>query len=286
MNQINLHILTLNKYQKRHFGVDYFMNLLTGSNPLFRYYSTPSDQNPVYTPGPVSFLPEMLGFLEKELNQKEKGSVIGVHRNPDIYQGMDSVKPILNLLKKYEMGFFLETTSLKILDDIDALVAFSKELPLLIAIPTATLNHSSVLFGPSLQYENAYKILTKLKLNGLHCGLVIKPIIPMINDNLDEFLEIIKRTITIGVDYIYPTFSIKFDSRKLTAFYDIIDQEAPELLVKYHDQYGMKHAWESPNMSILKKSYVIECRKNKVLYAMKDIIDLYKPDLDIQLKLF
>ena len=73
MDSINLHILTPNKQTNRFFGVDYFMNILTGSNELFKYYSTTLDYNPVYKEGPVTFLQEMLTFLELELIQKPKG---------------------------------------------------------------------------------------------------------------------------------------------------------------------------------------------------------------------
>ncbi len=262
------------------------MNIITGSNPQFQYYSTPLDHNPVFTTHPISMQKEMLEYLETELSTKEPGAIIGIENNPDFYDANESLNPILDLFTKYKMGLFLMTSSQKIINDIDALVQFSKKNPLMIAIPAAVVQSDSDLFGPSLQYDNAHKILQKLKSNQIPAGLVIKPIIPFINDQLKPFITMLRRSIEIGVDFIYPTFSIKFDSRKLKAFYDKIDQESPELLVRYLDLYGMKHAWESPNMSVLKKNFVIECRKHKVLYAMKDIINLYKPDLNIQMKLF
>ncbi len=286
MKSLNLHLLSPNKNQKRFFGVDYFLNILGGSNPNFKYYSTPLDQNPVYNDSPITFLPEYYDFLDIELQNKDAGSIIGIQNNPDIYDGLDSLDKILKILSNHKMGLYLETTSIKILNDLDILEEFGKNNPLLISIPSASLKKESKLYGANYLFENTNKILSKIKNYDILCGLIIKPIIPYINDDLEDFKAMIKRAISLNVDYIYPSFSIKFDSKKIKAFYDIIDKEFPELMVTLHEEYGMKHVWESPNMSELKKLYVFECRKNKVKYALKDIVNLYKPDLNIQMKLF
>ncbi|XMB72406.1 hypothetical protein RJI07_00520 [Mycoplasmatota bacterium WC30] len=286
MNNLSLHILSPNKNTKRFFGVDYFMNILSGHNNTFKYYSTSLDANPVYKPGPITILEEKYQFLENELASKEKGSIIGLLANPDIYQGVDSLKVIIDILTKYEMGLYLETTSEKIIEDFELLEKFSENHSLLIAVPCATNSINSKLFGSELHIDKTVKILQKAKNYKLNVGLIVKPIIPFINDNTTNFKALIEKAISAGVNFIYPSFSLKFDSKKLKEFYDVIDIEFPELMNKYHDLYGHKTTWESQNISELKKNFVIICRKNKVLYAMKDIINLYKPDLNIQLKLF
>jgi len=286
MDNINLHILSPNKYQKRYFGVDYFMGILKGSNPLFKYYSTPIDQNPVFNDGPISFLDEMYEFLEYEISKKEPGSIIGIESNPDVYDGVESINRILEILKKYSMGLYIETSSIKILKDLDALKAFAEELPLLLAIPVANISVKSRLLGESLNLDSTLKIIPKLANFGLNVGVIVKPIIPMINDDLESFTKIINQTIAAGVKFVYPSFSLKFDSKKLKAFYDIIDMEFPMNMVKYQEMFGHKTTWESKTVPNLKKNYVILCKKHKVLYSMKDIINSYKPDLNIQLKLF
>lgn len=286
MNHINLHILSPNKTQKRFFGVDYFMRILKGNNPLFQYYSTPIDQNPVFQPGPISFLEEMLDFLAFELEKKDPGSIIGIQANPDIYDGLNSIEPLLNVLQKYKMGVYLETTSQKIIDDLEHLVAFNKSLPLLISIPIATVSVKSKLFTDRLMLDNNLKIVSKLAHAGLNVGVLVKPIIPMINDDLESFTTIINQAISAGATFVYPSFSLKFDSKKIKSFYDIIDVEFPMNMVTYKEKFGYKTTWESKNVPELKKNYVILCKKHKVLYSMKDIINSYKPDLNIQLKLF
>jgi len=286
MNSLNLHILVPNKDTTKYFGVDYFLNILNGNNPLAKFYSTSLDHNPVYKSGPISMHREMYDFLEIELSGKPCGSIIGIQTNPDIYEGVDSLKRLLALLDKYNMGLCLETASTKIIGDLPLLVDFANKHPLMIAVPVATVSSDSKLFAENLKLENSLKILQKVKEHKLLAGATIKPIIPFVNDSSKEFMEIIRNIISTGVDFIYPAFSIRFDSPKLKAFYDVIDQEFPELMIKMRDLYGMKFIWESPNIPDLKKNFVINCRKHKVGYAMKDIINLYKQDLNVQMKLF
>ncbi|MBI9008643.1 MAG: hypothetical protein JEZ05_01315 [Tenericutes bacterium] len=286
MDNIYLHLLRANKQPKRFFGVDYFMNILKGSNPLFQYYSTTLDANPVYKEEPISFLKETYHFLEEELSSKEKGSIIGIQNNPDFYDGIESIDKILELLDKYEMGLYLETTSMKIVNDLELLKAFSLKHPLLVAVPCATTEINSKLLSKELLADNGIKIIQKCSNAGILTGLLVKPIIPAINDSVADFVKILELSINAGVHFIYLSASLKFDSKKIKAFYDIIDIEFPENMVKFREEFGYKTTWESKNLPELKKNFVIACKKNKVLYAMKDIINLYKPDLNIQLKLF
>jgi len=286
MNNVFLHILVPNKETTKFFGVDYFLNILSGANPLMKYYSTSLDHDPVYRSGPITLLPEMYDFLEIELSNRVSGSIIGIQANPDIYEGVDSLRRLLASLEKFSMGLFLETSSPKLVEDLPKLKAFATKLPLMLAIPVATIDNKSRLFSPDIRLDNTVKLLQKAKASGLKAGFIVKPLIPFINDSQTEFMEIIEKGIAAGADFIYPAFSIKFDSRKIKEFYDIIDMEYPENMIKYRDIYGMKFVWESQNTTELKKGFVITCRKNKVEYAMKDIINLYKPDLNIQLKLF
>ena len=286
MENLNLHILTPNKYKKRYFGVDYFMNITTGSNPAFKYLSTPLDPNPVYNDGIVKIHPEMYQFLEAEISSKEKGSIIGIFANPDIYLASDSLLRIIEILEKYEMGMFIETSSQKIFNDIEKLVDYSKKLPLLVGVVTSNIDIHSKLLVKQDSLENTSKILGKLRQNNINCGMIIKPIIPDVNDSVDDFDKIMDVCVELEATFIYPTFTINFDSRKIREFYNVIDLEYPNLMNYYHDEFGYKTSWETKNAETLKKNFVIKCRKYKILYAMRDIINLYKPDLNIQLKLF
>ncbi len=287
MDYINSHILTPNKSTKRYFGVDFFLDLLCGSNEQFKYYSTNLDYEGTYKPFETHALTDdYYKALDHDLKTKASQKIIGIVRNPDIYTVIDSIKPILDLLDAHNCGLFLETSNLKILDDLEALETFSKKHPLLIAISISTNSIHSKLFGSDLLYKNGNNILRGLSESTLNYGVLIKPIIPLINDDLEGFKQILSLAVTENAQFIYPALSIKFDNDKLKEFYDIIDLEFPQNIVKYHELYGYKSTWESPYLAELKKEFVIVCKRHKVLYSMKDIIGSYKEEKTEQMKLF
>ncbi len=287
MDKNYLHVLVPNKNSSRFFGVDFFADLTTGSSANYAFYSTSIDFNQVFRNEIVSFSELKLKSLESELANRHNKYIIGLNRNPDIYQSADSLKPVIDVLSKYEQGLYLETDSLKILDDIEILAAYATKQPLLVALPISTLkNDRSVLFGNDNSFENISRIANKLGQRKISFGFLVKPIIPFINDDIAKFVELINKLIDLHPDFIYTSFSLGFDSAKLKAFYNVIDKHYPGLKVKLMDNYGYKNSWMSPNAPELKKQFVFLVRKAKVAFSMRDIINLYKPDQHKQLKLF
>ena len=130
------------------------------------------------------------------------------------------------------------------------------------------------------------KTIHKLKEAGLNVGIIFKPLIPRVNDDSDNLKKIIDKAENLSIDFIYPSFTLYFDSYKIKNFYDIIEKERPNLKNYYFDNFGWKYSWESQNLGELKKILVFDSKKSKIKYAMKDIIDLYRDDSYTQLKLF
>ncbi|MGE4572652.1 MAG: hypothetical protein AB7E09_07940, partial [Candidatus Izemoplasmatales bacterium] len=91
-----------------------------------------------------------------------------------------------------------------------------------------------------------------------------------------KFKELLETLIHHPPDFIYPTFTLNYDSKKLNEFYDLIDKEKPEFKSKYFDKYGYKKSWISDRAEELKKIFIFNIKKTKIAYSMNQIIDLYK----------
>jgi DNA repair photolyase len=283
----HLKVLTPNKNKSKFFGVDYFLNLYDGSLETFRYFASSIDELMIFRDEMVSFNQAKYQMFQNGLYSLEPGKIIGIFQNPDIYESLDSINFILEDLKKFNMGLFIETNSDKILNDLDYLKNFIETNSLLIGIPVYSYAPIELsIFNQKATMDAQIKTIHKLKEAGLNVGIIFKPLIPRVNDDLDNLKRIIDKAENLGIDFIYPSFTLYFDSYKIKNFYDIIEKERPELKNYYFDNFGWKYSWESQNLSELKKILVFDSKKSKIKYAMKDIIDLYRDDSYTQLKLF
>lgn len=283
----HLKVLTPNKNKSKFFGVDYFLNLYDGSLETFRYFASSIDELMIFRDEMVSFNQVKYQMFQQGLYSLEPGKIIGVFQNPDIYESLDSIGFILADLKKFNMGLFIETNSDKILNDLDLLKDFAETNSLLIGIPIYSYSPLELsFFNQKATMDAQVKTIHKLKEAGLNVGIIFKPLIPRVNDDLDNLKKIIDKADNLGLDFIYPSFTLYFDSYKIKNFYDIIEKERPELKNYYFDNFGWKYSWESQNLGELKKILVFDSKKSKIKYAMKDIIDLYRDDSYTQLKLF
>ena len=284
---VKIKSLTPNKNKMKFFGVDYFANVYDGSKQTFKYFGSSIDELMIFRDEMVSFNKTKFANFEVEASAIEENSIIGFFQNPDIYSDLESISPILEVLDRYNLGLFIETNSDHILNDLDILKEFSLKHPLLIAITINSYQYIDLsFFDKTDNLETMNKVIRKLVDKDLNVGLIFKPTIPKINDDVMELKKIIEKSDYLGVKFIYPSFTLYFDSFKIKNFYDIIEKERPDLRNFYFDKYGFRYSWESQNLNELKKVLVFDSKKNKIKYAMKDIIDLYKNDSYTQLKLF
>jgi len=284
---VKIKSLTPNKNKSKFFGVDYFANVYDGSKQTFKYFGSSIDELMIFRDEMVSFNKTKFANFEVEASALEENSIIGFFQNPDIYSDLESISPILEVLDRYNLGLFIETNSDNILNDLDILKEFSLKHPLLIAITINSYQYINISFFDKMDnLESMNKIIRKLADKDLNVGIIFKPMIPRINDEVGELKKIIEKSDSLGVKFIYPSFTLYFDSFKIKNFYDIIEKERPDLRNFYFDKFGFKYSWESQNLNELKKVLVFDSKKNKIKYAMKDIIDLYKNDSYTQLKLF
>ncbi|QLY39701.1 hypothetical protein HF295_02035 [Hujiaoplasma nucleasis] len=274
---INSSSIIRNRQKDKFFGIDYYANLCHGSNPIFNYLSTPLDFYPLANQkASARCLDRELDFLKK-INDFEEDKIFGIFENPDIYTCHDSIFNIIDKLKETRHGLFIETNSLNLINDIEVLEDFSKTNPLLIGIPISSYSSIDLsIFNEHYDFKSMEKLIKALEKTDIKFGFIMKPFIPEINDDPLKFKELLETLIHHHPDFIYPTFSLNFDSKKLNEFYDLIDKEKPEFKSKYFDKYGYKKSWISDRAEELKKIFIFNIKKTKIAYSMNQIIDLYK----------
>jgi DNA repair photolyase len=286
-------ILIPNKNPNRFFAIDFFASLYQGSSPSFQFLASLSDPFQIYDNQQISPKPDALVVFENEIKEKVKGSIIGFYLNPDSYNQMEDKKHLmrkaLQVVQDYQMGVYIETTSDLILNDFDLLRKIKEFAPVVITIP---IGHTTDLVSEKIEGVNAVKFIDRIKLlrkckdAGFITGILFKPLIPYINDSEDIILHIIDKAKDAFCDFIYPSFVISLEENQRKSFFELIDHDFPGLKNVYMDKFGMKKTWASPYQQNLKKQFVFACKKNKIAYGMKDIIQMIKPSKNEQFTLF
>ncbi|MCF7923557.1 MAG: hypothetical protein K9L64_00440 [Candidatus Izimaplasma sp.] len=286
---LNAASLIPNRNKTKFFGIDYYANICRGSNQIFNYLSTPQDFYPLANKdSPVCSKDKEQNFY-KQLEAFKEQKYFGFFQNPDIYSCKTSIKDILTHLKEFNHGLYIETNSLNLTEDLPLLETFNETNSLLIGLPVISLEDLNLSFineNSNVKIlDSLIRLLNKTKIK---YGFLIKPIIPYINDDVAKFKKLLKKLIAYNPSFIYPSFSLNFDSKKLNNFYDAVDKEKPQLKPLLYDQYGYKRIWHSKNIDDLKKEFIFALRKTKIKYRMRDIINLYKNENepDKQLTLF
>ncbi|MBN2504720.1 MAG: hypothetical protein JXB20_05185 [Bacilli bacterium] len=285
-------ILIPNKNPQRHFGVDFFADVFTGSFPGRKYYAAPIDIDQTFSDDLPKPKTDIMFLFKQEIAQKPEGSIIGFCRNPDPYdqriERKELMREFLKLVLEHNMGVYVETTSDLIYDDLDLLKTIQAKQVAVIAVPIGFSNDA---VGNKIEsYEPSFntkiRFIHKLANEGLTVGVIIKPVIPFINDTEANLKEILRRSHEAGARFVFPTFGIHVHDEQRVHFHNLVDNEFPGLKNIYMDTYGMKQILVSGNSVKLKKAFVFEAKRLKIAFGMKDTIKSIKPNTETQMKLF
>jgi len=286
-------ILTPCKNPLKYFGIDFFASLFHGSHPGREYYASLADIDQTYHHDEAVTVKTDVAFLfRQELQYKAEGSLIGFYQNPDPYSKQlmptDFMREILVAIIDKHMGVFIETSSDQILNDIDLLKKIGETAPVAVMVPIGfsidLIQKKIERFEPDMAHK--LKLIHKLAQEQIPVGVIMKPVIPFINDTESNVVDILNKVKEAGARFVYPTFGIVLMDKQRNKFYQLIDNEFPGLKNIYMDTFGNRKSLASPNSGKLKKAFVIEAKKLKLIFGMKDIVKSIKPAGETQLKLF
>ncbi len=285
-------ILSPSKSPQRYFGVDFFACLFHGSHPGRQYLASIADVDQTYRNESIAPKTDILFLFTQELSLKAEGSIIGFYQNPDVYDKSQKtqgfMRQILKIILDKNMGLYLETSSDLVLNDIDIIKKIYEKAPVAITVPIGFSNDLVQEKMDFLEPDFTHKLrlIHKLSHETIPVGVIMKPIIPFINDNEENVREILQKTKEAGSSFVYPTFGIMLFEEQRSRFHDLIDNEYPGLKNIYMDTYGNRKSLASMNSGKLKKAFVFEAKKLKIPFGMKDIVKSIKPLNETQLKLF
>ena len=226
-------------------------------------------------------------MLAKELSKKKVKGTIGFGSMNDPYMPAEETKQLtrqaLEIVAKFHYPVHIITKSDLVIRDIDLLKKISKVYAAISMTITTADDELAKIIEPNAPLPSArFEALRILSEKGIYCGITLMPILPFINDTLEQIENLLNKATASGVKYVIPFMGLTLREGSREYFYKKLDKYFPGMKERYEKRFGLSYACNSPNADGLYKLI----NQKLVEYKISNGMEFYKPDLPEQLSLF
>lgn len=230
-----------------------------------------------------------LDLLEKELSRKKKKCMINSGSMCDPYIPLEKylqlTKKMLEMIRDKYFGVSLLTKSNLILRDIDLIEEINKRNQALVCMTITTFDDElckKIERNVTVTSER-FACLEEFAKRGIPIGVWLGPVLPFINDNEENIINIVNKCIEIGVRYIV---SFGFGTTKREGseeyFYKCLDRYFPGIKQKYISTYGKAYECPSLNHDKLWKVFKEMCDAHNIKYDLGEINKILQQNIKTQ----
>ncbi len=275
------------------FGGEYNMNLYRGCCHGCIYCDSRSDCYGIDKFDRVRAKENALEIVRNDLRRKAKTGVVMTGAMSDPYnpfeKDLELTRHALELVSAYGFGVGVATKSELILRDIDIFREIKEESPVLLKITITTADDAlSQLIEPGAPASSRrFEVVRELSEAGLFTGVLLMPVLPFLEDSLENVLSIVEQAAESGARFIYPAFGMTLRQGQREHYYQKLDKLFPGLSEQYRRRFGSRYWCGSPQAEKLWNPFSAACDSRGILYRMPEIIRAYRMGYgDRQLKLF
>lgn len=259
--------------------IDYALNPYIGCEHSCIYCYSPdftSDREVAYNWGLIVVAKENIAnILEEEVKKLKKG-IVGVSTITDPYQPveakMELTRKCLKILVKYGFKISIQTKSTLVLRDSD--IVNSELFDIGVTITTMRDDIAYLLEPNAPPPESRVKILEYYSRRGIETWLFLGPIIPKVNDSVEQLEEVVKVAAEVGSYIIYDKLNIKPTSLSIMRRKWPFKVELKEVVrLSQTREYYEKIV---NIMSMLSRKYKVKCVPSFKYKFSKSITDFLK----------
>ncbi len=226
----------------------------------------------------VAVKKDALSILASELSKKRKKSILTTGAMSDPYVHIEKqlllMKETLNLVYKYGFGISVLTKSTLILRDLEMYKKINEAHKAIVQLTITTADDAlAKIIEPHVALPSErFDALKQFSDAKITTGIWMTPILPFINDTIDNIKRIVENASASGVSFIVSFgmgTTIRAGSREY--FYEQLDKSFPTLKNKYIHTFKDKYICDSPNAKTLTKVFESLCEHFGILYKQKDI---------------
>ena len=126
--------------------------------------------------------------------------------------------------------------------------------------------------GASLVSERL-RAMETLASRGILTGVLMRPVLPFLEDNPEDIRSLIEKAARAGASYILPVFGVTLQDSQRPGFYRELDRLFPGLGRKYRDRYGDQRWCPCPNEGELQILFDQTCAELEITTRMP----IYRP---------
>lgn len=193
----------------------------------------------------------------------------------DAYQPVEKkyklARQTLELIEKFNYPVHILTKGVLIERDLDLLKRINEKAKVIVSFSFSSVDDEiSKTFEPNVAPPSErLRILKKFNEAGIHCGMFLMPVIPLITDSKEMMKKILLEGKKAGVEFvIFGSMTLKPGKQK-EYFMKVLKEEYPELIDRYEKNYPEDNKWGSPNSKYI--SYI-----NRQFNRLANEVGLYK----------
>ena len=217
-------------------------------------------------------------LLEDRLKRKRQKCMIGTGAMSDPYipipESLAITRACLEIIERYGFGLAIQTKSNLILRDLELLKNINKNAKCVVQITLTTFNEDLCrIVEPNVSTTaQRFEVLKIMRDNGIPAVVWLTPLLPFINDtveNLRGILNYCAQAKVRGILCFGMGMTLREGDREY--YYKKLDEHFPGLKAKYQRKYGNSYEIRSDNSAVLMtvfrdfcKTYNIEGNQDKV----------------------
>jgi len=268
------------------FGLKYNMNLYRGCQHGCIYCDTRSECYGIDNLEDVAVKTNALGLLDAELARKRVKGVIGFGSMNDCYQPIEAhlrmTRQALEIICRRGFPVHILTKSDLVLRDLDLLQQISRTYAAVSFTVTTADEALAARVEPNAPSPTRrLAAMKQCAQAGLLTGAMMMPVLPFIEDTLENMLGVVRGVHQAGGRYIVAAFGMTLRDRQREYYYHQLDQLFPGLREKYVRTFGGSYSAGATNAPGLEAAFQDECAR----LGIATRIPLYQPQAAAQARL-
>lgn len=217
-------------------------------------------------------------LLEKALMSKRKKCMIGTGGMTDPYVHeelkLEMTRSLLKIIAKHKFGLAIITKSNRILRDLDLLKQINQDTKCVVQMTLTTYDEALCkIVEPNVSTtQERYEVLKIMRDEGIPTVVWLTPLLPFINDTVENIEGILKYCVDAkvkGIIWFGTGMTLREGNREY--YYKMLDKHFPGLkdiyIKKYGNQYGIHSDYHDEINQIVHQT----CEKHGIMHDINQI---------------